>query len=134
MKPCSRGLREGKRTVTEAQGKEWQREYEKTDERRASKKARREADPDKNLKTVFSLTSRARQREADPEAYLKNLAANQLRLRNRELILTSPDGNISGADLITRMGAVCFDRGDGEDEHPLTVGKMDQDARNKRRL
>jgi hypothetical protein len=115
---------ERNRTMTDARLKR-QREYEKSDARIASKKAQKEADPERFAQ--YSRDSRARRREADPEGYLKKMAADQVRHRNRELILSGPDGEITGADLISQKGAACFYCGDGENEHPLTVGKMDQD-------
>jgi hypothetical protein len=123
-KSC-REKREGaeKRRVVTDSRVERKREYEMSEERRASKMARKEADPEKFAQ--YSRNSRARRKEADPEAYLKKQAGDQLRHRNRELVLTGPNGDITGAEFIIQEGGTCFYCGDGGDEHPLTVGKMD---------
>ncbi|GAQ93652.1 hypothetical protein KFL_017630010, partial [Klebsormidium nitens] len=113
---------ERNRTITEARLKR-QREYEKSDERIASKRLLREAFPERSAQ--YSRDARARWKEADPEAYLKKQAGAQLRQRNRDLVLTGPNGDITGAEFIIQEGGTCFYCGDGEDEHPLTVGKMD---------
>jgi hypothetical protein len=117
----------GKRTRTEAD-MERARAYEKTPARKASKLARKEADPEKWAQ--YSRDSRERRRAADPEGYLARAAADQARHRNRARVITfEGDGQLdhfTAEELIEKMDSCCFFCGDEHtDQKPLGVHRMD---------
>lgn len=118
----------GKRERTEAD-MERARAYEKTPARKASKMARKEADPERWLQ--YSRDSRERRRAADPEGYLAKGAADQARHRNRARVITfEGDGeeleHFTAEELIEKMDSCCFFCGDEHsDQKPLGVHRMD---------
>lgn len=121
----------GKRERTEAD-MERARAYEKTPARKASKMARKEADPERWLQ--YSRDSRERRRAADPEGYLARAAADQVRHRNRARVITleGQEGTLeqtTAAQIIEDMDSCCFFCGEEEDDtHPLGIARLDKKA------
>ncbi|GAQ93574.1 hypothetical protein KFL_016650010, partial [Klebsormidium nitens] len=121
----------GKRTRTDAD-KERAREYEKTPARKASKLARKEANPERWAQ--YSKDSRARRRAADPEGYLAKAAADQKRFRNRtrQISFEGEEGSMeqtTAAQIIEEMDACCFFCGEAEtNSQPLGIARLDQKA------
>ncbi|GAQ90994.1 hypothetical protein KFL_007120010, partial [Klebsormidium nitens] len=118
----------GKRARTEAD-KERAREYEKTPARKASKLARKEANPERWAQ--YSKDSRARRRAADPEGYLAKAAADQMRFRNRtrQISFEGEEGSMeqtTAAQIIEEMDSCCFFCGEAHtNEKPLGVHRLD---------